>query len=109
MRYAFQHPWRAFGYALRRLVLRFDARHPELPTTLPPELDRFDVGETLPWKGVSFRVGKIIGGEFPMVILVPNGRTRGAKLRRLRNLRDAGRDYRDEQRAIRKSLAEATR
>jgi len=89
---------------VRRWTLRQDARDPRVPTDLPLALQRVQVGECLPWKGTTFKVGKVIGGDFPCIILVPNGLTRGAKLRGLRNARDTFRAVRDERRAIAAAL-----
>lgn len=102
---AILHPWRALKIAVRRLTLRADLRAADLPPSLLP----FMVGESIPLKGQWFKVGKVVGGDFPVLILVPSGATRGAKLRGLRNFRDAGRAVRDDRRAIAKSLAARTR
>lgn len=55
---------------------------------VPEQLRHFAPGEVLPWKGVSFKVGKVCGGEFPCIILVPTSITHGAKLRTMRRFRD---------------------
>jgi hypothetical protein len=106
---AILHPIRALKLAMRRAIMRHDLREPALPDALPPELEPFHVGEVLPWKGVKFRVGKIVGGDFPVLILVPVTATRGAQLRRLRSGRDVGRAVLKEQRVTQESLAAATR
>lgn len=62
---------------------------------VPDHLQQFTPGEILPWKGVSFRVGKVIGGKFPMVILIPAGATHGKRIRNLRIFRDMLREVRD--------------
>lgn len=92
---AILHPIRALRRALRRWSLTLDknATNPASGDfahdgSLPVNLQHFQVGEVLPWKGVRFKVGKIIGGDFPCVILVPAGVTHGTKLRTLRNFRD---------------------
>lgn len=105
---AWLHPIVAFKRAVRRMTLTADLKRPDLPAP-GPMLEHFAIGETLPWKGITFKVGKIVGGDFPMVILVPSGRTHGAKLRGLRTMRDIGRHELAEQRATKKSLAAATR
>lgn len=106
---AILHPIRAVKLVFRRWLLRADLRNPALPENLPPALERFEVGESLPWKGTTFKVGKIIGGDFPMIILVPTGMTRGAKLQGLRNMRDIGRAHLKRGAEVRKALADATR
>lgn len=89
---ALLHPILGMKLWLRRQLTNLDQRDPHWDGgTVPPALERFAVGEILPWKGVQFRVGKIIGGDFPMVIIYPAGATHGAKLQRLRGLRDVGR------------------
>jgi hypothetical protein len=40
---------------------------------------------------LTFRVGKVIGGPFPCIILVPTGLTKGTKLRTMRQFRTAAR------------------
>jgi len=62
---------------------------------VPAYLAGFQEGEALPWKGVVFRVGKIVGGDTPAIILVPVGLTHGGKLRTLRAARDLMRQARD--------------
>lgn len=90
-----RHPWQALAYSIRRWTLREDLHASTADGTdfqggaIPPELQRYEKGELLPWKGLTFRVGKVVGGDFPCVILVPVGLTRGAKLRRMRVFRDA--------------------
>lgn len=106
---AILHPWRALKLAVRRWQMSADLRNPDVPGDLPPAFERFAVGETLPWKGTSFKVGKIIGGDFPMIILVPTGMTRGAKIQGLRNMRDLGRAHLKRGAEVRKALADATR
>jgi hypothetical protein len=106
---ALRHPVRALKLAFRLWLLRGDLRSPDLPTDIPPALEPFRVGELLPWKGTMLRVGKIVGGDFPALILIPVSRTHGAKLKGLRNLRDSGRHALAEQRAVKKSLDAATR
>jgi hypothetical protein len=107
--FAFLHPLRALKLAIRRWTLRADLRSPQIGGEIPPVLMQFSEGELLAWKGVNFRVGKIAGGDFPALILVPSGITKGAKLRGLRNMRDAGRAHLQEQKATRKSLREVAR
>lgn len=89
---ALLHPIRAAKIAFRRMFLNLDNKDPLWDGgAVPPALQRFQPGEMLPWKGVQFRVGKVVGGDFPMLILVPAGMTNGEKLRRLRGLRDVAR------------------
>lgn len=93
---ALRRPLRALVIAARRLLLNRDQNDPLWDGgAIPPALHRFTPGEVLPWKGVAFKVGKIVGGDCPCVILVPVGSTRGAKLRRMRQYRDLVRDLRD--------------
>jgi hypothetical protein len=92
---AILHPLRALTIAVRRLLLNRAHGDPLWDGgAIPPALEKFTVGENLPWKGVMFKVGKIVGGDFPMVILVPVDRTRGAKLTVMRNFRDLAREVR---------------
>jgi hypothetical protein len=95
---ALRHPFRSLARAVRRWTLRNDhnATHPltgdfDADGSLPPNLQHFQTGEVLPWKGVRFRVGKVVGGDFPCIILVPAGITHGTKLRTLKNFRDLNR------------------
>lgn len=93
----FRHPIRALRMAVRRWTLREESKMTgadgdfEHPGAIPPELRHFEKGEVLPWKGVMFRVGKVVGGLFPCIILVPTGLTKGAKLTTMREFRDAAR------------------
>ncbi|MET0742942.1 MAG: hypothetical protein ABWY78_06185 [Microvirga sp.] len=103
---AIRHPFRALRLIVRRWTLA-GLRHRQLqydanathPATgdfdggdIPAELQQFVVGEVLPWKGLKFKVGKVVGGQFPCVILVPAGLTHGMKLRALRHARDRMRE-----------------
>ena len=96
------HPLRTLGRKIRAWAAR-EIRRSQLqrdanashPITgdfdggdIPPVLQKFQTGEFLPWKGVRFRVGKVVGGDFPCVILVPAGVTHGRKLQILREYRD---------------------
>lgn len=101
------NPIRAIRLLLRRWTLASDLRNPSVPSDLPTYLRQFTVGEVLPWKGVTFRVGKVIAGEVPMVILTAAAPTRGRRLRALRDMRDAAREVRDERRATEKALRKA--
>jgi hypothetical protein len=88
-----RHPLRALALAIRRWTLREDLHASRADGdwdagAIPPQLQRFEKGEVLPWKGITFRVGKVVGGEFPCLILIPVGLTRGRKLHALRQLRD---------------------
>jgi hypothetical protein len=94
------HPLRA----LRRWLLQRDANNPSLPSAEQSALMHFTVGESFPIKGVWLKVGKVVGGDVPMLILVPSGRTRGARLRTLRALRDIGRDAMKERRRVNAAL-----
>lgn len=97
---ALLHPLRALRIAFRRVFLNLDNKDPLWDGgSIPPALQKFQTGELLPWKGVSFRVGKVIGGDFPMVILVPVDRTHGAKLQAMRNFRDLAREVKKNQEA----------
>lgn len=105
-----RHPIRALKIALRRALMNQDAADPLWDGgKIPPALEPFAVGETLPWKGVSFRVGKIIGGDFPMLILVPVDRTHGAKLKVMRTFRDIAAHDRKSQAAMAAAVDRATR
>jgi hypothetical protein len=96
-----RHPLRALKIAFRRIFLNLDNKDPLWDGgAVPAPLQKFAVGEILPWKGISFRVGKVIGGDFPMVILIPADRTRGAKLQSMRNFRDLARQVRDNQQRL---------
>lgn len=99
----------ALKRVIRRWVMTADMRNPSLPDDLPPGLERFTVGESFPLKGSWFKVGKVVGGEFPVIILVPTGMTRGAKLQGLRNMRDIGRAHLKRGADVRKALAAETR
>lgn len=100
-----RHPIRMTGLAIRRWTLRrlrawqeHDDRMATHPIegdfdggTLPPELRHFEKGELVPFKGVFFRVGQVVGGPMPALILVPVGATKGTKLRTMKNFRDRAR------------------
>lgn len=99
---AIEHPLRALTRFFRRVLTNRDMGDPmwdggEIPAALKP----FATGESLPWKGVMFKVGKVVGGDFPCVILVPADRTRGAKLQQMRRFRDLSRAVRKEQARVR--------
>lgn len=100
------HPVRALRIALRRLLVNRDHNDPLWDGgAIPEPLQRFTVGEVLPWKGLRFKVGKVVGGDFPCVILVPVGATHGAKLRKLRQFRDVTRLARDERQRVARAMA----
>jgi hypothetical protein len=105
---AFLHPIRAVKLALRRWLIQRDANAALLAKeeVLPPALQTFQTGESVPLKGHWFKVLKIHGEPIPAIILVPVGLTKGAKLRGLRNMRDVGRQAIEERkrtaRAVRK-------
>jgi len=61
---------------------------------VPASLAHFSEGEVLPWKGVTFKVGKVVGGALPCIMLVPIGATHGTKLRTMRRFRDRAREAR---------------
>lgn len=96
------HPFRTLGRKIRAWAARevrsfnlkgdANASHPVTGDfdggDIPPVLQKFQAGEFLPWKGVQFRVGKVVWGDFPCVILVPAGVTHGRKLQILRQYRD---------------------
>ena len=100
-----RHPVRVTNLAVRAAVLRglralylrddHNATHPISGDfesgEVPKGLQQFEVGEALPWKGVWFKVGKVVGGDLPCVILVPTNITKGTKLRTLRTFRDVAR------------------
>lgn len=105
------HPVRALKMALRRWLQSEDAGVDPMWTggEIPPYLEPFAVGESLPWKGLRFKVGKIVGGDFPCVILVPVDHTHGKKLRRLRGLRDSIRFNRKHTQATAAALSRQSR
>ena len=104
------HPIRAVKIALRRWLIRKDATEAALEREqLPPVLEQFQRGETFPLKGVSFRVARLVGGDFPAMIVIPVGVTRGAKLKALRTFRDMGRERLAEQKHTAKQLRKAAR
>jgi hypothetical protein len=106
----FLHPIRAVKILLRQALQNQDAGDPLWDGgKIPPALEPFTVGEFLPWKGTSFKVGKIIGGDFPMLILVPVDRTHGAKLKVMRTFRDIAAHDRKEQAAMAAAVTKATR
>jgi hypothetical protein len=79
---ALLHPWRALSLALRRILVNRDMNDPMWDGgVIPPGLLQFGVGESLPWKGVRFKVGKVVGGDFPCIILVPVGYSHGTHVR----------------------------
>jgi hypothetical protein len=97
---ALRHPLRALNLACRRLLVNKDYGDPLWDGgAIPAALQQFSVGEALPWKGTMFKVGKVVGGDFPCVILVPVDRTKGAKLNAMRNFRDLARAVRKRQEA----------
>lgn len=108
---ALLHPIRAIKMRLRRWLQSEDAGADPLWTggEIPKYLEPFQVGESLPWKGVQFRVGKVVGGDFPMVILVPVDRTHGHKLRTLRTYRDIQRHDRAHDKATAGALSRQAR
>lgn len=94
---------------VRRWIVASDARDPSIGGEIPPVLEPFRVGEAIPLKGAWFTVGKVIGGDHPMMILIPKGLTHGAKLRGLRNMRDIGRAHLKRGAEVRKALAAEVR
>lgn len=97
---AIEHPFRALTRFFRRVLTNRDMGDPMWDGgEVPAALKSFTTGESLPWKGVMFKVGKVVGGDFPCVILVPADRTRGAKLQRMRQFRDLARHTRDHRAA----------
>jgi hypothetical protein len=89
---AIRHPFRALALAWRRVILNRNYGDPLWDGgAIPPALQPFTVGERLPWKGVDFRVGKVVGGSVPCIILVPVDRTKGQKLKTMRRFRDVAR------------------
>lgn len=108
---ALLHPVRALKRTLRRWLQSEDAGVDPLWTggEIPAYLEGFAVGESLPWKGVRFKVGKVVGGDFPCVILVPVDRTHGHKLRTLRTYRDLERHDRKHAKHTAAALARQAR
>lgn len=111
----FLHPLRALGLAIRRRTLRVEASQ-ALPdgdfhdeNAIPAALQRFERGELLPWKGLTFRVGKVVGGDFPCIILVPVGLTRGSKLQNMRRFRRIAAELREQKKDTDARLAAETR
>ncbi len=107
----FLHPIRALKLAVRRWSLREDIKQTDSRTgdfegydDIPLGLRHFEKGEVLPWKGVKFKVGKVVGGDCPCVILVPVGPTHGAKLQTMRTFRDTARAERTDRSRTRAAL-----
>jgi hypothetical protein len=89
--------------AIRRWTLDGDILHPHLPKA-DAVLGDFQVGELVPLKGIMFRVGRIAGGEYPVLLLSPIGKTKGAKLKAMREYRDVGRAHLGRQMFTRQQL-----
>lgn len=108
---AFLHPLRALKLALRRWLIQRDANAALLAKeeVLPPALQPFQVGENVPLKGQWFKVLKIHGEPIPALIIVPVGRTKGAKLRGLRHMRDVGRQELSDRKRTARALQKETR
>lgn len=90
------HPIRAFKLAVKRwlrgmadeiTVTGSDANGDLHEPDIPPHLQQFQEREVIPLKGVQFRVGKVVGGDFPALILVPTGVTTRHKLDTIRAFR----------------------
>jgi hypothetical protein len=93
----FVHPLRALALSIRRWTLREDINSSTADGdfdagAIPPQLQRYEPGELLPWKGLTFRVGKVVGGPQACIILVPVGLTHGSKLQTLRQYRALARE-----------------
>lgn len=89
---ALLHPLRALKIALRNWLNRMDENDAGWTGgEIPKYLEQFHEGELLPWKGLQFKIGKIVGGDHPCLIIVPTDRTHGAKLQHLRRFRDHNR------------------
>lgn len=93
---ALAHPWRALKIAVRRWlkgmadeihVVKVDQDGEIAETDIPTYLRQFQEKELIPIKGVQFRVGKVVGGDFPAIILVPTGLTQKRKLDTVRLFR----------------------
>lgn len=54
---------------------------------LPSYLSQFTRGELLKWKGVEFRVLKVVGDPSPGLILVPTASTHGQRIAAFRAIR----------------------
>jgi hypothetical protein len=65
---------------------------------LPPYLLQFQHGEFLKWKGVEFRVLKVVGNPSPAIIIVATGATHGKIVEKFRETRRI-------QKAIRRHVA----
>jgi hypothetical protein len=99
---ALLHPIRAIKIVFRRWLINRDNADPLWGGgDIPPALQPFQVGENLPWKGVNFKVGKVVGGAVPCIILLPVDKTRGAKLQGMRNFRDMARQAIKDQKEAR--------
>lgn len=59
---------------------------------VPPALQQFERGELLKWKGVEFRVFKVVGDPTPGIIIVPTAITHGKKVKTYRQVRQAQKD-----------------
>jgi len=95
-------PWRYPLFRLRALIRRalLSLAH-DTPLTarasdeawvartedLPPYLVQFQHGELLKWKGVEFRVLKVVGNPSPAIIIVATGATHGKLVSKVRELR----------------------
>lgn len=91
-----RHPWRAFKIAAKRWLLGMAGEiqiakagsDGELAEDdIPTFLKQFQSAEIIPLKGVTFKVGKVVGGDFPALILVPTGITENRKLTVVRRFR----------------------
>lgn len=95
-------PWRYPLFRLRALVRRALLRlaH-DTPLTkratdeawvaraedVPPYLAQFQHGELLKWKGVEFRVLKVVGNPSPALIIVATNATHGKLVQKIRETR----------------------
>ena len=94
---------------IRQWIRDSDVANPMLPSAEGSILENFEVGELVPLKGVMFRVGRVVGGDVPVLLLSPTGPTHGAKLQTLRDYRDEGRAHLGRQMLTRKALEKAWR
>lgn len=93
---ALRHPIRAFKIAVRRWLkgmaaeihtVKMDEHGEIAENDIPEYLQQFAEKELIPIKGVKFRVGKVVGGDFPCLMLVPTGLTDRRKIDTIKHYR----------------------
>lgn len=93
---AWRYPWFYVSAIIRRTLLRLAHDFPlskrasdddwiaRDEPNIPPHLSQYQPNEILKWKGVEFRVLKVIGDPMPSIILVPASSTHGKRVAALR-------------------------